>query len=150
MRQDLRRIAVIGAAAVDIVSKPEQMLDSKVPGGSGLLAGTTVPGDITLRLGGVARNVHEAAFKLGASDAILIAPVGRRDDPLATILEEGLKTLGASTDGLIPKSGQTPSVNLILDGNGSLQVGVAATQLVESLQGDEVDINTYLHALGAS
>lgn len=130
-----KRLAIIGAAAVDIVSLPGQAgSDNKKSGeNTGLVAKTTVPGTTAIRLGGVARNVHEAAFKTGATDAVLIAPIGKGDDPLANILRDGLSQLGASHEGLIEMNGDTPSVNMVLDGNGTLAVGVAATQLVEQL-----------------
>lgn len=135
-----KRLAVIGAAAVDIVSHPSQGVLGLDEAGysSGLVAKTTVPGATAIRLGGVARNVHEAAFKCGATDAVLIAPIGRGNDPLAKILRDGLSQLGASQEGLVEMDGQTPSVNMILDKSGTLEVGVAATQLVEQMSWNQV------------
>lgn len=133
-------MVVIGAAAVDVVSAPAQKTEENdaTSQSTGLVAKTTVPGTTAIRLGGVARNVHEAAFKTGAKDAVLIAPIGKGDDPLAKILRDGLQRLGASQEGLIEMDGPTPSVNMILDKNGTLEVGVAATQLVEEMTWEQV------------
>lgn len=135
-----KRLAVIGAAAVDIVSLPGQCKEygGKFEETSGLIPKTTVPGTTAIRLGGVARNVHEAAFKTGAEDAVLIASIGKGKDPLANILRDGLKQLGSSQEGLIEMDGPTPSVNMILDERGTLEVGVAATQLVEQMSWSQV------------
>lgn len=120
-----KRLAVVGAAVVDIVSQPNISTD--------LVPETTVPGSTQMRPGGVARNVHEAAFRLGCEDAVLIAPVGRKDDPLAYVLEQGLASLGASHDGLVRMEGETPSVNMLLNSRGTLDHGVAATRMVEEM-----------------
>lgn len=134
-----KRLAVVGCAAVDIVSKPA-LADSGRSESTmtTLTPGTTVPGTVDIRLGGVARNVHEAAFRSGASNAVLISPVGKGQDPLAAVLRDGLKALGATQEGLVEIEGHTPSVNMILDGRGTLQVGVAATQLVEQMAWKDV------------
>lgn len=122
---DHKRLAVVGAAVVDIVSRPNVLTD--------LVPETTVPGTTQMRPGGVARNVHEAAFRLGCEDAVLIAPIGRSDDPLAYVLEQGLASLGASHDSLVRMKGETPSVNMLLNSRGTLDHGVAATQMVEEM-----------------
>ena len=124
-------LLVVGAAAVDIVSRPLSQN-----------AATTAPGSIDLKLGGVARNVHEAAFKLGVRDALLVAPVGKSSDgatdPLASVLARGLRELGASQAGLIELEGLTPCVNMMLDDKGDLASGVASTNLVETMTGPQV------------
>ena len=124
-------LLVVGAAAVDVVSRP---LSEN--------AATTAPGSIELKLGGVARNVHEAAFKLGVEDALLVAPVGKSSngpkDPLASVLAQGLKELGASQAGLVEHEGSTPCVNIMLDERGDLASGVASTGLVEDMTGPQV------------
>ena len=121
-------LAIVGAAAVDIVARPNS------PN-----AHTTAVGSIALTLGGVARNVFEAAFKSGVHDAVLIAPVGKEgQDPLAGLLVGGLESLGASSAGLIPMSGRTPSVNMMLDETGDLHAGVADIAMAEAVQGEQV------------
>lgn len=71
-------------------------------------------------------------------DAQLIAPTGLGSDPLKAILQEGLMTLGARSDGLIELEGQTPCVNMTLDEKGDLAAGVAQTDLVEQMTSAEV------------
>lgn len=125
---------------MDIVSRPTPSVDPLTSGSiSGhLTPGTTVPGTTELRPGGVARNVHEAAFKLGCEDAALIAPIGKSSDPLALILEQGLVSFGAGTEGLVRLQGETPSVNMLLNATGTLDRGVAATQMVEKMSWKDV------------
>lgn len=120
-------LAVIGAAAVDIVSRP---ISPNLH--------TTAPGTVSFTLGGVARNVHEAAFRLGIRNAQLIAPVGTGSDPLKAVLRDGLASLGCRTDGLLEMDGRTPCVNMTLDENGDLAAGVAQTELVEDMTAEQV------------
>ncbi len=76
-------ILVIGAASVDAKGRAAKPLQ----------AGTSVPGDITLSFGGVARNVAENLARLG-QPTVLLSAVGR--DPFgAQILE---RTASASVD----------------------------------------------------
>ena len=82
--------------------------------------------------------MHEASYRLGITDAALIAPVGSKTDPLQTVLRNDLEQLGSRLDGLIETSGSTPCVNLTLDENGDLAAGVADTELVERLTAEQV------------
>jgi pseudouridine kinase len=79
----MAHILVIGAASVDVKGRMHKALQP----------GTSVPGDITLSFGGVARNVAENLARLG-QPTILLSAVGR--DPFgADILE---RTSGAGVD----------------------------------------------------
>ena len=120
-------LVVIGAAAVDIVSRPDRHAVQ-----------TTTPGTISITPGGVARNVFEAAFYLGVSEALLISPIGAKQDTLGMTLKQGLQMMGADTRGLVEVDGQTPVVNILLDEQGQLLTGVADTDLVERMTGLQV------------
>ncbi len=79
----MSHVLVIGASSVDVKGRA----------GRPLQAGTSVPGDITLSFGGVARNVAENLARLGQT-AVLLSAVG--SDPFgADILE---RTGGAGVD----------------------------------------------------
>ena len=120
-------LIVIGAAAIDIVSRP-----------SSNALRTTAAGSIALSLGGVARNIFEAAYRLGIRDALLIAPVGNKHDALEVMLKQGLETLGTTLRGLVKVAGRTPAVNMMLDSQGELLGGVADTGLAEEMTGSMV------------
>lgn len=76
----MAHILVIGAASVDVKGRAAKPLQ----------AGTSVPGDITLSFGGVARNVAENLARLG-QPTVLVSAVGR--DPFgAQILERTART----------------------------------------------------------
>lgn len=122
------RLAIVGAAAIDIVSRP-----------GGPNAHTTAPGTVAFTPGGVSRNVYEAAFKCGVEDAVLVAPVGREEqDPLAHLLRQGLAGFGGREDGLVVMPGRTPTVNMMLDEAGDLLAGVADMSSAEAMTGQQV------------
>lgn len=91
-----------------------------------------------MTVGGVARNVFEAVFKMGVKDALLIAPVAKGHDFLASILQQSLRQMGARTDGLLAMDGRTPCVNMILNAQGDLVSGVADTVLAEEVSPQQV------------
>ncbi|KZS95964.1 indigoidine synthase A-like protein [Sistotremastrum niveocremeum HHB9708] len=118
-------LLVIGAAALDITTQPDGsipfVVDSRV----------TVPGKVNLSLGGVARNVAEAAHRVltdptqtgETSPVLLIAPVG--GDLFASAIRSGMQMIGMRTEGLYQRAHKTPVCAMHLDNEGELRNGVA-------------------------
>ena len=110
------KILVVGIAAVDITARAD------LP-----LADTTSPGSVALTLGGVGRNVAEAATRLSAdrNDVQLVAAVA--SDALGALVRQKLGASGMRTDGLIDigEGGRTPTCSIVLDQGGQLVGGVA-------------------------
>lgn len=80
----------------------------------------------------------------GGSDRVmLIAPRGR--DAFGRVLEGEMEGLGLRADGLVWGEGRTAVCSLVLDGQGSLEGGVADMEIVENLQGSEVRGSTRTH-----
>src|SRR5258708_4026134 len=91
-------LIIIGSAAVDITAH------ANVDSNSELSKHSTAPGNVSLSLGGVARNVAEASHRIlaaqehGAS-SLLVAPVG--EDVLGKLLLDETQKLGMRTDGFL-------------------------------------------------
>lgn len=140
------KILVIGGAAVDIIAKPGSDINSP-----SVLSHTTVPGSISSSLGGVARNIAEAAHRvrsardsLKTTDVLLVAPIG--SDNFGRLLHSETRSLSMRTDGLIssPPEGKltrTAVCNMILDRAGSLIGGVADMDIASSLEFIQVTSN---------
>lgn len=81
---------VVGGAVMDITSTfaTETAVDVKLP--SSFLH-TSCPGTVRQNLGGVGRNVAEAAFRSG-TDTLLISAVG--SDLASKVLIDGIKRIG--------------------------------------------------------
>ncbi|KAH7925213.1 hypothetical protein BV22DRAFT_1195370 [Leucogyrophana mollusca] len=136
--QQSASLIVVGCAAVDITSQPQ------ATAGLDLNLGlhSTSPGNVTMSLGGVGRNIAEAAHRIIASRSsdlsaatLLVAPLG--DDSFGRLLVDETRSLGMRVDGLIQKDGQrSPVCSLLLDGAGGLTGGVADMELIQSLEGD--------------
>ena len=100
-------ILVIGAASVDVKGRAAKRLH----------LGTSVPGDITLTFGGVARNVAENLARLG-QPTILLSAVG--DDAFGTQILKRTSEAGVDVSKVIVHPGQHSAVYLIiLDERGS-------------------------------
>ncbi|KIJ68504.1 hypothetical protein HYDPIDRAFT_36968 [Hydnomerulius pinastri MD-312] len=128
-------VIVAGCAAVDITSQVQET--------TGLDQKTTFPGRVSLSLGGVARNIAEAAHRVlsGAPGqvpaALLVAPVG--EDAFGNLITNLTRSLGMRTDGLLSVQGQRSSVcNLLLDAQGGLQSGVADMDLTQAWKADQI------------
>ncbi|KZT55956.1 hypothetical protein CALCODRAFT_454903 [Calocera cornea HHB12733] len=131
-------VVVVGSAAVDVTAC--------LPKGSEFCSESTLPGAVTTTLGGVARNVAEAAHRVlqGSTtvpntETLLISPVGR--DALATIVRQGLEAAGQRVDGLLERQhadARTAVCSLVLDGSGHLIGGVADMSITESLSETEI------------
>lgn len=126
---------VIGCAAVDITAKLEQAHDVSLK--------STHPGRLSLTLGGVGRNIAEAAHRVlsgskkHADSILLLAPVG--DDVFGKLVVDLTRSVGMRTDGLLSVPGRRSAVcNLLLDAQGDLQSGVADMDLPQKWVGAEV------------
>lgn len=128
------KIVVVGVAALDITAR------AVLP-----LANTTSPGTVQMTLGGVGRNVAEAATRLSAdrNDVKLIASTA--SDPLGAVVRLRLAETGMRTDGLIDigASGRTPTCSIVLDHTGQLIGGVANMD-----SADIVDVDALRRSLG--
>lgn len=114
------RTVVFGAAAVDVCSHGKPA------------ARTTVPGQISLAVGGVARNVARAAHALSKykSAVQLVVPLSR--DAFGWMIEKDMCNAGMRTDGIVWNKTRTPACNLILD-QGDLVTGVADMEATSAI-----------------
>ncbi|KAG8925442.1 hypothetical protein FRC02_009685, partial [Tulasnella sp. 418] len=133
------KLVVIGASAIDITAQAQASSQSATH--------STSSGSVTVTLGGVARNMAEAAHRSSGSrhETLLVSPVG--DDAFATLLHQDMKAMGMRGDGLLHPtklsgsnavSRRTPVCNLVLDGEGSLVGGVADFEAMGTLNVNEV------------
>ena len=131
------KLAVIGIAAVDIIAKAETA-------SSGNVLRTTATGVVRNSLGGVGRNVAEAAHRslpTPNSDVLLVSPVGQ--DQFATHIRGTMDNIGMRTDGLIQMTeGRTPVVSMVLLGDGSLLSGVADVAIEDKISSKEVRLSS--------
>ncbi|KIY51953.1 indigoidine synthase A-like protein [Fistulina hepatica ATCC 64428] len=126
-------LVVIGSAAVDISARADTSLDAA------LTVHSTVPGEVTSSLGGVARNIAEASHRICASptSTLLLAPVG--DDMFGSIVIDGTARLGMRTDGLLRSSTDRTAVcNMIFDAAGNLLSGVADMNITRSFSAIDI------------
>lgn len=125
------RLIVVGCAAVDITAQP--LIDSDLGHQS------TSPGQISMSLGGVGRNIAEAAHRVLSSYGsefsavtLLVSVIG--DDSFGRLISEETRMLGMRTDGLFPvHGGRSPVCNLLLERSGGLRAGVADMDLVRNM-----------------
>ncbi|EJD55047.1 hypothetical protein AURDEDRAFT_155285 [Auricularia subglabra TFB-10046 SS5] len=119
-------LLVVGCAAVDIIAQQTSTVDA---------AGSTAPGRVRTALGGVARNVSEAAHRLSSSSVVLVAPIG--SDAFGTTLRDGTAELGMRVDGFVAAE-TTPVCNMLLDAGGALVCGVADMDAPVEMSADEI------------
>ncbi|KAJ3551335.1 hypothetical protein NM688_g4764 [Phlebia brevispora] len=125
------KLMVIGSAAADITARAS--LSDK-----SMLKNSTVPGTLSMSLGGVGRNVAEAAHRIlsgslpqSTGETILVAPVG--DDLFGRLVIEGTEKLGMRSDGIVRVDGARSAVcNMVLDSQGDLIGGVADMDITHS------------------
>lgn len=100
---------------------------------------STVPGEINTSLGGVGRNIAEAAHRILSSQShgqqpVLVSPIG--DDFFGHTLAEQIERLGMRSDGLRKvESARSAICNMVLDGKGELISGVADMGIIEAFPG---------------
>ncbi|KAG9015992.1 hypothetical protein FRB90_003912 [Tulasnella sp. 427] len=127
------KLVIMGASAIDITSKAKQRAIE-----------STSPGVVDVTLGGVARNMAEAAHRRsGGPSTMLVSPTG--DDAFATLLKQQSEVeIGMRVDGFfVPQSTEsgsrrTPVCNLVLEQNGGLISGVADFNIVDQVLGKEL------------
>lgn len=114
-------ILVIGAASVDVKGRAYKDLHT----------GSSVPGDITLSFGGVARNVAENLARLG-QPTVLISAVGR--DPFgAQILEYTART-GVNVENIIVSPDHHSAAYLaVSDAQGSPAVAIDEMDIIDAV-----------------
>jgi pseudouridine-5'-phosphate glycosidase/pseudouridine kinase len=130
---------VIGSAAVDVIAQADVISD--IDGSRG--RHSTSPGTVGLHLGGVGRNVAEAAFRVSTSKflalpsaTVLVTSVG--DDSLGRLLLEETRRMGMRTDGIMTTQRRSAVCNMVLDGSGNLIGGVADMDIVRAIEPDVV------------
>ncbi|KAF8335455.1 Indigoidine synthase A like protein-domain-containing protein [Cantharellus anzutake] len=140
------RLVVLGAAAVDVVARADTSTDST------LIAQSTVPGQVSITLGGVARNMAEAAHrslssldprgssKSSSSYVQLVSPIGT--DELGAVVSTEITQIGMRSDGLLSGlSGgnrRTPVCNMVLTPAGELLGGVSDFSALDTFGFSEV------------
>ena len=130
---------MVGCAAVDVIAKARTISDADSSCGRH----STSPGTVTLHLGGVGRNMAEAAHRISVSkfrsrpsETVLVSSVG--DDSLGRLLMEEMRTMGMRTNGLITSGRKSAVCNMVLDDSGSLIGGVADMDIVHSIEPEMV------------
>ncbi|KAG2023534.1 indigoidine synthase A family protein [Coprinopsis cinerea AmutBmut pab1-1] len=123
-------IAVVGSAALDITAKADSSVNPS------LAPHSTIPGSVSLTLGGVARNIAEASSRAAQAayqgvSSVLVSPVG--EDLLGHILTEEITRVGMRNDGLIVLPQRTAVCNMVLDSAGALVGGVADMNITQEL-----------------
>lgn len=121
------KLVVVGASAVDITAR----ISPTEGGQMAQVAQTTTPGTVSLTVGGVARNIAEAAHRVLSSTSVpepdsvlLVSPVGL--DEFAPFLLQEHSRLGMRKDGFITSEEEKTAIcNIILDADGALVCGVA-------------------------
>jgi pseudouridylate synthase / pseudouridine kinase len=133
------KLVVIGSAAVDVISQASATSDTD----GSRDRHSTSPGTVTLHLGGVGRNVAEAAcristskFRAQPSTTVLVSSVG--DDSLGRLLLEEMRRIGMRTDGFLTSHQRSAACSMVLDSSGNLIGGVADMNLVQSIEPDKV------------
>lgn len=138
--QPQAEVIVIGAAAIDITATEQQA----IIGQSHLIAKSTAPGKIAMTVGGVGRNIAEAAHKILSSDltpcplaTLLLSPIG--DDGFARSLIDEHRRLGMRTEGFISSPNHRTAVcNMVLDASGALIGGVADMDIIRDFGQEQV------------
>jgi len=130
---------VIGSAAADVVSQANVISDIDDSRGRQ----STFPGTVGLHLGGVGRNIAEAAYRISTSRfqvqpsaTVLVSSVG--DDALGRLLLEEMRKIGVRTDGVTTTHQRSAVCNMVLDGSGNLIGGVADMNIIKSIQPETV------------
>lgn len=115
---------------------------------SSLITHSTVPGEVSISLGGVGRNIAEAAHRSMTANSrsnhdrtLLLSPVG--SDSFGRLLLDETSRIGMRTDGYIVSQDQRTAVcSMILDDKGSLLGGVADMNAIESVDDTSVRISS--------
>ena len=136
-------LVVVGSVAVDITAQAQTGLENA------LITHSTAPGSVSMSLGGVARNIAEAAHRVITSNSpelssLLVSAIG--DDHFGRLLTSETSEIGMRVDGLVKTDKRTPVCNMILDSSGGLIGGVAdmGGPTTATLDEDAVGFHTWL------
>ncbi|KAJ2928855.1 hypothetical protein H1R20_g8160, partial [Candolleomyces eurysporus] len=132
-------VVVVGCAAIDIIAQGKRDVNPA------LAPHSTIPGTVNLTLGGVARNIAEAATRVTSTaypgtSSLLVAPIG--EDSFGHILAEQISRSGMRTDGLVPMHEHTAVCNMVLDGQGALIGGVSDMDITDNFSPDSLQRHT--------
>jgi len=120
------QVTVIGAANIDIKAKSK----------TSIIREDSNPADVSMKAGGVARNIAAMLAKYNAQ-VHLITAVG--NDPFGKMLQESCKTLGINTDAwIIKKKASTGVYVAALEDDGELYTAFNATSVQESIKTSEI------------
>lgn len=105
---------------------------------------STTPGAVSMTLGGVGRNIAEAAYRVLSHHSpelsaatMLVSSVG--DDAFGRVLVDEMHGIGMRTDGLMQQPGARSAVcNMVLDSAGHLELGVADMDIIQLLDSEKV------------
>jgi len=128
-------LIVVGSAAVDITAQADSSIDTS------LAKNSTASGKVLLSVGGVARNMAEAAHRILTAQelqvsCLLVAPVG--EDGFGKFLIQETEKLGMRTDGLLRNGRNTAVCDMVLDSAGNLVGGVADMEITDALIDEQV------------
>lgn len=124
-----RPLLVIGGIALDITATVGPSLKS--------ILHTSTPGNVKQSLGGVGRNVAEAAWRTGASQVKLVSVVG--DDLAGASVKQGMATIGMDTNYIQTLKNQPTAVyNALHSNDGQLVAAVADMNIFDSMDSQEV------------
>ena len=133
------KLVVVGSAAIDVVAQAKTIPDADSSSGRH----STSPGIVALNLGGVGRNMAEAAhrvsiskFQSRPSETMLVSYVG--DDSFGRLLLEEMRTIGMRTDGITTGGRKSAVCNMVLDGSGNLIGGMADMDIIHSIEPEMV------------
>ena len=106
-----------------------------------LASQSTIPGVVQTSLGGVGRNVAEAAHRLLTPSSptqhttvVLVSPIGK--DIFGRMLTEEIARIGMRSDGLMQMNNERSAVcNMVVDGTGDLVSGVADMAIIQAFTG---------------
>jgi pseudouridine-5'-phosphate glycosidase/pseudouridine kinase len=137
------KLAVIGAAALDITSRAALQSDSTLD------ANSTTPGSVIMTFGGVARNIAESAHRIlskakegGEEATLLIAPIA--SDATADLIRSDMVSIGLKTQGLVnitAKESHSATCVMRLDRGGDLENGIADMDITRDLQFQQVGLS---------
>lgn len=137
------KLISVGSANVDITAQAAPETASATILGSH----STLPGAVTLSLGGVSRNIAEAAHRVlssangpRSSDVLLVSALA--SDAFGRLLIEETARIGMRTDGLLEAEdadrARTAVCNMVLDGQGALVGGIADMEIMRLLKESKV------------
>ncbi|KAI7907085.1 Ribokinase-like protein [Cokeromyces recurvatus] len=125
-----RPLIVIGGVALDITAT----IGKNGPLGSTFssILHTSTPGHVKQSLGGVGRNVAEAAWRTGGTNVKLVSVVG--DDLAGQSIQQGMKSVGMTTEYIkIMKNKPTAVYNALHFNDGQLIAAVADMNIFDSM-----------------